>query len=194
MQFHSFALLVATTCVISAQAQEAPRFAIVDVNSLAENTAQGKRVFAEAQALQTRLANELRTKAEELQRLEQQARSSSLSEEGRASIIRQFEDGRVAYQRLDEDSRNQLQRAGQAAQQQFESEIFPIIEAVAKEQKLQYVLHSGVVVWADTSSAMSFTEEVGKRYDAAYPGTATAARTNTPNSGRSESGSKSATK
>jgi len=189
MQFRSFALLAATTCVISAQAQEAPRFSFISPSWLRENTAQGKRVFAEAQALQSRLTNELRTKVEELQRLEQQLRSSSLSEDGRARLNREFEDGRIAIERMREDSQGQYERVMQAAMQQFEGEIMPIIDAVAKEQKLQYVLQTdtGIIAWADTSIAMSFTEEVGKRYDAAYPGTA--ARTNAPNPGNSGTGS-----
>jgi len=195
MQFHSLALLTSTVCAISVQAQETPQFAVIDVEYLAANTAQGKRLFAEAQALRTRLENDLRAKAEELQRLEQQARSSSINEEGRARAARELQDGEIAIQRMREDSEAQLRRASQTAQQQFESEIFPIIEAVAKEQKLLYVLHVGVVLWADASTSRSFTEEVAKRYDAAYPGTAVAApRTNTPNPGRSESASRSATK
>ena len=196
MQFRSFALLAATTCAISAQAQEAPRFAVLNPAWLMENTAQGKRVFAEAQALNSRLTSELRAKIEELQGLEQQLRSSSLSDEGRARITRSYEDARTAFQRMQQDSQEQITRASQAAQQQFESEIFPIIDALAKEQKLQFILHREVALWADPSSDMVFTEEVGKRYDAAYPGNAAAAprTTNTPNTGRTESGSRSATR
>ena len=196
MQFRNFALLVAAACVVSAQAQaqEAPRFTFVYTGYLIENTAQGKRVFAEAQILERRLMDELRAKAEEIQGLEQQLRSSSLSEDGRGRITRQLEDGRITFNRMQEDSQAQYQRAFQAAMQQFETEIIPIIEAVATEQKLQVVLqaNSQMIAWVDTKWSMGFTEEVAKRYDAAFPGTGTAAtRTNAPNSGTSESGSRS---
>jgi len=172
MKFNNLAFLTAVTCVVSVQAQEAPRFAFCDSRFLVDNTAQGKRVFAEVQILSKRLEDQLKVKLEELQRMEQQLRSSSLSEDGRNRISREFEDGKVAYQRLQEDSQNQYQRALSTASQQFESEVGPLIEALAKERKLHCVfqLQNGLIAWADKDWVMSFTEELAKRYDAAFPG------------------------
>ena len=172
MLFRKLAFLVAAMCAITAQAQEAPRFAFFVPEYIIENTAQGKRVFAEAQALNKRLTDALRAKSEELQKMDQQLRSSSISEEGRSRIAREFEDGRTAFQRMQEDSQAQFQKVSQAAMQQFEKEINPIVEACAKEQKLHCVFQHqpGMTAWADDAWILKFTEEVGKRYDAAYSG------------------------
>jgi len=196
MQFFNPVLFAAAACIVSVQAQEAPRFAFFDSRYLVENTAQGKRVFAEVQILSKRLEDQLKTKLEELQKMEQQLRSSSLSEDGRNRVSREFEDGKVAYQRLQEDSQGQYQRALATASQQFETEIAPIIEALAKERKLHCVfqLQNGLIAWADKDWAASFTEEVAKRYDAAFPGGVAANKTpaaKTP--AASESASKTTT-
>ena len=171
MRLHNLALSAAVACAVMAQAQEAPRFAFLIPGQIAENTAQGKRVFAEAQALGQKLSDVLKAKADELQKMEQQLRSSSISEEGRNRIAREFEDGRTAFQRMQEDSQAQMQKAEQAAFQQFQSEIFPIIEALAKERNLHCVFQAmdGILAWADPAWVTGFTDEVARRYDAAYP-------------------------
>jgi len=172
MKLRNLAPLIFLACAVPAISQESPRFAIFNPAYVVENTAQGKRVFAEAQTLGKRLADAIKAKFEELQKLEQQLRSSSISEEGRGKISREFEDGKIALQRMQEDSQNQFQKVEQAAMQQFQSEIGPIVDAVAKEQKLQFVLQaSEAIAWADPAWINKFTEDVAKRYDAAFPGT-----------------------
>ena len=178
MKIRNLALLAATVFAIPVFAQDAPRFAVFNPAYLAENTAQGKRVFAEAQTLGKRLTDTIKAKVDELQKMEQQMRSSSISEEGRSKIARELEDGRIAFNRMQEDSREQFQRVEQAAMQQFQTEIAPIVEAVAKEQKLHFIMQvSEAIVWADPAWINKFTEEVAKRYDAAYPGGAPAPAT-----------------
>jgi Skp family chaperone for outer membrane proteins len=170
MSFRNLALFSVAAFVAVAQAQEAPRFAFFVPGLIIENTAQGKRVFAEVQTLAKKLEDALRVKGEELQRMDQQLRSSSITEEARSRIQRDFEDGRVAFQRMQEDSRAQMQRVEQTAITQFQSEIGPIIEALAKEKKLHCVFQfkDEVLFWADEDWLKDFTEEIGKRYDAAF--------------------------
>ncbi|MFM8430171.1 MAG: hypothetical protein ACKN95_04120, partial [Holophagaceae bacterium] len=53
-------------------------------------------------------------------------------------------------------------------QVQFNNEITPIVEAVAKERKLQMILNyqQGLYTIFDTTWGLDFTNEVAKRYDA----------------------------
>jgi len=171
MQVRNF-VIPAIVSAVFATAQEAPRFAFFHPGHLVENTAQGRRVFADVQALGKRLGDAIRAKSEELQRLDQQLRSSSISEEGRGRITRELEDGRISLQRMQEDSQAQMQRAEQSAIEQFQKEISPIIEALAKEQNLHCVFQfqGEIIAWVDPTWVLKFTEEVAKRYDAAYPG------------------------
>lgn len=188
MPLRKLVLLFAVTCAISAQEQDPPRFAFFNPDYLIQNTAQGKRVFAEAETLGKRLQDALAAKQEELQRIDQQLRSSSISEDGRSRLNREREDGLVAIQRMYEDSREQMQRVNDAALQQLDREIMPIIEALAKERKLQCVfqLQAGLIAWADQAWVMEFTEELCKRYDVAFPSSAGAPRPNAPSSSESQ--------
>jgi Skp family chaperone for outer membrane proteins len=174
MKLRNLALLAALACaaqVVQAFGQEPTRFAVFNPEYLVENTAQGKRVFAEAQILGKRFQDASRAKAEDLQKMEQQMKSSSISEEGRKKIAEDFEKARAEFQKTQEDNQAQYQKVAQTAIQQIQSEIGPIVEALAKEQKLHLVLQaSEMIAWADQVWIMKFTEEVAKRYDAAYPG------------------------
>lgn len=182
MLFRKFVFLFAAACAILAQDQELPRFAFFSSDYLIQNTAQGKRVFAGAETLGKRLQDALDAKRDELNRINQQLQSSSISEEGRNRLNRELEDGRVAFQRMIEDSREQMQKENDAAFQQLEKEIMPIIEALAKERKLQCVFQfqPGLIAWADQTWLMEFTEELCKRYDAAFPSGTAASRPNDP--------------
>jgi Skp family chaperone for outer membrane proteins len=177
MQLFKPTILAAAACIMSAQAQEAPRFAFFSSDYIIENTAQGMRVFAEVKATQNRLQEALKVKQEEIQGLTQQLNSSSLNEDGRARVTRNLEDGRVAFERLGRDSERAYQGVLQAAYQQLATEINPIVDALAKEQKLHCVfqLQDALVAWVDQAWYLQFTQEVAKRYDAAYPGSGAAA-------------------
>ena len=187
MQFLKFTLLAIALCLAPAKAQEAPKFAFLSFDYLIQETAQGRRIFAEAETLNRRLTEELRTKQEELQRMEQQLNSGSLSEEGRTRIAREFDDGRIAFQRMQEDSQAQYRRVLQTAMSQFETEITPIIQAVANEQNLQFViqLQEGLLAWADEAWILVFTQEVGRRYDQAFASGSAPARSSAPDSAAS---------
>ncbi|MCL1893182.1 MAG: OmpH family outer membrane protein [Holophagaceae bacterium] len=171
MLFRKLAFLVAIAGVVSAQEQESPRFAFISPQYLIQNSAQGMRVFAEAQATEKRLDETIRVKREELQKLDQQRSSSSINEEGRNRLNKQFEEGVAEYQQLVEEAQAEKQRVTQAAEELFFTEVMPIIEALANERKLQSVINllPGLVVWGNESVLLEFTKEVAKRYDAAYP-------------------------
>jgi Skp family chaperone for outer membrane proteins len=175
MKLRNLALLAALACTAPALAQEPPRLVVFHPEWVVENTAQGRRVFAEAQILGKRLTDNIKAKAEELEKMKQQMGSSSISDDGRKKIAEEFEKGRAQLQRMQEDGQAQYQKVEQVAVQQFQSEIGPIVEALAEEQKLHLVLQaSAMVAWADQAWIMKFTEEVARRYDDAYPGGAPA--------------------
>jgi hypothetical protein len=65
---------------------------------------------------------------------------------------------------------------------QFQQEISPLVDELAKEQKLQLVLtfQPGLVAYADPTWIVAFSDEVAKRYDAKFPGGAPAPATAKP--------------
>ena len=61
---------------------------------------------------------------------------------------------------------------------QFQTEISPLVEELAKEQKLQVVLtfQPGLVAYADPTWIVAFSDEVARRYDAKYEPNGAAAK------------------
>ena len=158
-------------------AQDSPRFAVFSPDQLREISVRAKKVFAEAEALQKNLESQEKARVEELQKLDQQLKSPSLSDEGRAKLQRELQDNETTYKRWVEDSQKTLRAAGQKAIGAFQTEVGPIVQEVAKEMKLQAVfqLQQGLLAYADETWIVTFTTEVAKRYDAKFESGAAAA-------------------
>lgn len=164
-------LVLAAACTfLSAQDAVAPRLAYFIPEQVIQSSVRGKKVFAEMEVLQKTLTEKLRVKGEELQKMDQQMKSPGLSDEGRAKIQRDFQDGETAYKRLQEDSNAEFRKVQEKCANQFNQEIKPIVDAVAKEWKLEVVLmfQPQGMVYADEVWMVKFSTEVAKRYDAKY--------------------------
>lgn len=170
------------TATLPALAQEPPtaRVAIVAPMQILQATVRGKILVAELEVKGKDLQTKYNAKVEELKGLDQQLKSPGLSDEGRAKVQRDLQDGQLALKRLEEDSQKELGAIQQRVFGTFSKEIEPIIDELAKEWKLQLVLQYSeqsalLFAYTDKAWAMSFTNEVAKRYDAKYPSAAGAA-------------------
>lgn len=149
-------------------AQDAPRFAIFSADQVAQNTARGKKIFADVEALGKSLQERLGGKIEELKKLDQQLKSPGLSDEGRARIQRDLQDGEISLKRQQEDAQQDFNKAQQKAMKVFMEEVEPLVRDLAKEQKLQVVFayQPGMLAFAEEGWLMTFTAEISKRLDA----------------------------
>jgi len=148
--------------------QDAPRFAIFSADSVAGNTARGKKMFAELESLGKSLQERITARVEELKKVDQQLKSPGLSDEGRAKLQRELQDGELGLKRLQEDSQQEFEKSKQKVMKTFMDEIEPVVREVAKEMKLQVVFayQPGLLAWAEDAWLTSFTSEVSKRFEA----------------------------
>lgn len=146
----------------------APRFAIFSADSVAGNTARGKKMFAELESLGKTLQERINARLEELKKIDQQLKSPGLSDEGRAKLQRELQDGELGLKRLQEDSQQEFEKSKQKVMKTFMDEIEPVVREVAKEMKLQVVFayQPGLLAWAEDAWLTSFTSEVSKRFEA----------------------------
>ena len=146
----------------------APRFAIFSADSVAGNTARGKKMFAELESLGKSLQERITARVEELKKVDQQLKSPGLSDEGRAKLQRELQDGELGLKRLQEDSQQEFEKSKQKVMKTFMDEIEPVVREVAKEMKLQVVFayQPGLLAWAEDAWLTSFTSEVSKRFEA----------------------------
>jgi len=169
-----FALPFLCMAALTAQTPEvtSPRIAFFIPAQVINSSVRAKKVLAEMEVLNKNLSDRLKVKADELTKLEGQLKSPGLSDEGRAKLQRDFQDGETLFNRMREDSQREFQKVQEKCLGQFQTEVRPIIEGLAKEWKLQVILNytDGLISWADETTFTVFSNEISKRYDAKYEG------------------------
>lgn len=169
--------LLPLAAVFSLAAQETPipRIAVFVPDQLVQKSVRGRQVFAELEVTKKNLEEKLKAKAEDGRNLQAQLQSPSISDTGKEQLQKQLRDADYEFKKLQEDSQAEFQKVQQKVFGQFQKEIGPIIEEVAKEQKIQLVLQyqQGMVAYGEESWMLGFTGEVARRYDVKFAGSAT---------------------
>ncbi|BDU75352.1 OmpH family outer membrane protein [Mesoterricola sediminis] len=177
MNIRTLLLPLAAVATLAAQEPVTPRLAFLVPDQLITKSVRGRQLFAELDVTKKNLEDKLKGKSEEGARLQAQLQSPSISDSGREQIQKQLRDLEFEFKKLQEDSQQEFQKIQQKVVGQFQAEVGPIVEALAKEQKLQLVLQyqQGIVAYAEEGWMLTFTNEVAKRYDAKYASGAPAA-------------------
>lgn len=157
----------------------APRFAFFSMGLLTQKSVQAGRVFKEFEVARTNFEEKRRSKAEEGQRIESQLQSGSLSDEGREKLLKQHRDLQYEFKKLQEDGQAELQKIEGKVSAELNRIVSPVVEQLAKEQKLQFVFTDNaqqVLQFTDRVWATTFTDEVARRLDATEPAGAAGAK------------------
>jgi len=162
-------LCLAAAVTLSAQDLQ-PRIGMLVPERVIGNSARGRKLFAELDNLKKSLEDKLQAKSAEIQKLNGQMQSPSISESGKETLQKQLRDLDFEGKKLQEDGQMELQRTQQKVITQFQKEIGPLVDELAKENKLQLVLQyqPGMVAYADQAWLLTFSDEIAKRYDAKY--------------------------
>jgi Skp family chaperone for outer membrane proteins len=166
---HTLLCLTATVALVAQPAQDpAPRIGMLAAERVIDRSVRAHKLFSELETLKKTLSDRIDAKRAEIQKLSSQLQSPSIGEAGKENIQKELRDKDFEGKKLQEDSQNEYQKTQQRVVAQFQQEISPIVEELAKEQKLQLVLtyNPGMVAYADQNWVLAFTDEVGRRYDA----------------------------
>lgn len=148
--------------------QEGLRYAYVNVQAVAAESAEGKAAAAKIKALQDARVKELNEKNKALQTAQQKLESggSVLSDQARAQLQAEIERQQRDIQRFTEDAQQDITAATQQAQDEFGRKLQPVIDRVAKEKKVDFVFNAAEsgLIWA--VEGMNLTAEVIKAFDA----------------------------
>ncbi|HJW71744.1 MAG TPA: OmpH family outer membrane protein [Geothrix sp.] len=162
------ALCLTATLAVPAMAQEAPRFAFFSINQLVRSSKKAGAIFSELEITGKNLQEKLRAKGEELQTLQQQLNSPSLDPDKKEALAKRLRDVEFEAKKMQEDSQGEYQRVEKKVGEAITKLAAPIVQDLAKEQKLQLVLSDQAVQilsWADETWMKAFTAEVAKRLD-----------------------------
>jgi len=162
----------------AAQAAPAPapfpagaKYAFINIQRIAAESAQGKSLSSRVQTLNTQKVNELNEKNKALQTAQQKLDSggSVLSDAARAQLEKDIDRQQTEIQRFTDDAQKEVQELQNELQAEFQQKLGPVIQQVAQEKKLE-ILFSALdagIVWAD--AGLDLTSEVIRRFDAANP-------------------------
>ena len=171
------ALCLSAALVVPMQAQEAPRFAFFSINQLVHTSKKAGAIFSELEITGKNLQEKLQAKGQELQSLQQQLNSPSLDPDKKEVLAKKYRDAEFEAKKMQEDSQLEYQRVEKKVGGDITKLAAPIVEQLAKEQKLQIVLSDQAVQilsWGDQEWMKAFTAEVAKRLDASEPAPAPA--------------------
>ena len=156
---------------------EGTKYAVINIQRIANESAQGKTATGRVQALNQQKVNELNEKNKQLQATQQklEAGASVLSANAAAQLQKEVERQQIDIQRFTEDAQQDLNTLQQQLQGEFEQRLTPIIAQVAQERGLHFIFSAADagLVWGDPS--LDLTNEVIARFDKANPAGAPAA-------------------
>jgi Skp family chaperone for outer membrane proteins len=146
---------------------EGSRYAFINIQRIAAESAEGKASSTKIEALRARKAGELNDKNKQVEANQGKLRSAVMSADAQAQVQKEIDRLQVEIQRMTQDAQAELQDLQNELQLDFQRKLGPVIQAVASEKGLHMLFSqadSGLV-WADPG--LDLTGEVIRRFDAA---------------------------
>src|SRR5207247_4097725 len=129
------------------------KYAFVNIQRIAAESAQGKALSLRVQALNNQKVTDLNEKNKALQASQQKLDSgaSVLSDAARAQLEKDIDRQQTEIQRFTDDAQKEVQDMQNELQAEFQQKLGPVIQQVAQEKKLE-ILFSALdagIIWAD---------------------------------------------
>jgi Skp family chaperone for outer membrane proteins len=140
----------------------------VNLQAIAQLTAEGKAAAAKVNALAQKKQTEGAAKAKALQDNQTKLQTSGnvMSEAARGQLEKEIERQTVEGQRFEQDAQAELNELQQELQKEFQDKLMPILVDISKEKGLQVLFSAGDagVIWIEPG--IDLTMEAVKRMDA----------------------------
>ena len=153
----------------AAQATSILRVGCIDLAYVAANSKHGKVASGEVQTFTRKKQSELEERAKTLgaQEARLKAEGAVLAAPARIELERTVRKAQLEFARFREDSESEVQQSAQKVERELRARLFPIVDAISKEQGLSLVftVDAPGLVWF--SSTLDVSREVVERLDRA---------------------------
>ena len=139
--------------------QDGLKYGIVNVQAAFQQSQEGQRVQDLFKARQAEITQRQKTLQEKQQKAQTQA--SVLSEDARAKLQTELDRDQRDFERFVSDAEEEVQRLSQQAEADFNRRFAPVLDKVAQEKQLHFILRETGLVWA--APAVDLTAEVIKQ-------------------------------
>ena len=148
---------------------EGAKFAYIDIQAVASNSAEGKAATAKLDDLRKKKNTELTTKSAALKAMQDKlnAGGSVMNDQARGQLEKEIEKGNRDLQYAQTDAQTEVTDLTNQLQGEFQEKLNPIIEQVRADKGLLLIFSirdSGVV---SAEPGLDLSNEVIKRFDAA---------------------------
>jgi outer membrane protein len=148
---------------------EGSKIAYVDLQRIAQNSAEGKAAATKIQALQKQKLGEIQEKNKQVEELRKKLEQGGtvLSDSARTQIEKDIDRTSRELQFMQQNAQAEAEQLERELNAEFQRKLNPILEQVGKEKGLHmlFSIRDNGAVWADTG--LDLSEEVIKRFDAA---------------------------
>jgi Skp family chaperone for outer membrane proteins len=143
------------------------KIAFVNLQQIANLSAEGKSLTAKVQALMQKKQSDAQAKQKALADAQQKLQQSGtlLSEAARTALEKDVERMNVEGQRFQQDAQAEINELSQQLQNEFQQKLFPILDLVAKEKGIDILLSAADagMVWA--APGLDITMDAVKKLD-----------------------------
>jgi len=150
---------------------EGAKIAYIDIQGVASSSAEGKAFSARIQELQKKKSAEINEKNKQLEaaRNKQSTSGSLMNDTARLQLEKEIDKLQREVAFLQQEAQSDGQALQAELQVDFQRKLNPILEQVAKEKGLHFLvdIQNSGAVWVDTG--LDLTQEVIKRLDASRP-------------------------
>ncbi len=148
---------------------EGSKFAFVDIQVIASNSAEGKAATAKLDELRKKKNTELQSKATALKGMQDKlaAGGTVLSDSSRAQLQKDIEKSQRDLEYAQQDAQTEVQDLQNQLQEEFQTKLNPILEQVRADKGLLMIFSSRDAGIVAADLGLDLSDEVIKRFDAA---------------------------
>jgi len=143
------------------------KVAYVNLQQIANLSAEGKSLTAKVQALMTKKQTDAATKSKQLADAQQKLQQSGalMSDVARAALEKDIERMNVEGQRFQQDAQAEINEMSQQLQSEFQQKLFPILDTLVKEHELHLLLSAADAGIVAGNAGIDLTLEAVRKLD-----------------------------
>jgi outer membrane protein len=148
---------------------EGSKFAFVDIQVIASNSAEGKAATARLDELRKKKNTELQSKATALKGMQEKlnAGGTVLSDTARAQLQKDIDKAQRDLEYAQSDAQTEVQDLTNQLQEEFQTKLNPILEQLRADKGLLMIFSSRDAGIVAADMGLDLSEEAIKRFDAA---------------------------
>ena len=131
-----------TGAVVTGPTGTTTKIAVIDIERIAAESAEGKALFEELKVENDKLQAESQRLQQEIADLQAKLNSEILSQDARLRLQRDVERKRTEAQRWLEDAQAEFEAKRQDGEVKFQEKLGPVVEAVAQENGIGLILRA----------------------------------------------------